>query len=97
MYVNYFLLRTNENRKKRQIGLKANYSPRFNSFELAPILNKPKLVCRPRKLPPITAFNESLKKVGQACQTKFRKFSLVESEDSSSDEGLPVMHPKFAN
>jgi hypothetical protein len=96
MYVNYFLLRNVE--RKKSPSTRRKYSPRFNSFDLSPVLQKPKLIPRPKKLPPLRALNTSMPTITQSSQTKPRKNSLNPSENSSSSEDIqPMLGPKFFN
>ena len=96
MYVNYFLLRTNENQKSGKPRYPKAYSPRFNSMDLSPILQRPKLNLKPRKLPPLSALNSSLPSIAQSYQIKPEKiYSFVSDSSSSSDDYQPVLNPKF--
>lgn len=96
MYVNYYLLRTNENKKKTRPRYPKTYSPRFSSMDLSPISQRPKFSLKPRKLPPLSALNTSMPSIVQPYQIKPEKMlSYVSDSSSSSEEYQPVLNPKF--
>lgn len=96
MYVNYFLLRTNEKKISRRPRYPHAYSPRFSSMDLSPILQRPKLNLKPRKLPPLSALNSSLPSIVQSYPIKPDKIhSYVSDSSSSSEEYQLVLNPKF--